>query len=123
MRLPMSIEENLFTHKTDGYSGKIRFQVSPRVACRYARDLFRRTASDEISTRTAGLWTKVNDIIGRFNDVEIMFHDNEGMARLDQSLKTFQQFLNVVHMQSDSRLIEDKKHGIRIFLRQIGSNL
>jgi hypothetical protein len=47
-----------------------------------------------------GLWTKVNDIIGRFNDVEIMFHDNEGMARLDQSLKTFQQFLNVVHMQS-----------------------
>ena len=55
------------------------------VAC----DFLRRAAGDDAAARVAAFGTDVDDPIGRFDDVQIVFHHQHGVARVDKLVQHF----------------------------------
>ena len=43
------------------------------------------------------------------NDVEIVFYDDHGIARVDESVQHANELLDIGHVQPDRRLVEDIK--------------
>jgi hypothetical protein len=51
-------------------------------------DLFRRADRDDLAAAAAAFGTHVDDPVGGFNDVEIMFDDQKGAAAFDELAET-----------------------------------
>ena len=55
----------------------------------------------------SAFWTKVDDPVGGFDDVEIMFDDQERVAGRAQFEEDFEEFCDVVKVQAGSGFIQD----------------
>ena len=62
----------------------------------------------DYSTATvAAVGSEVDDVVGNFDDVEIMLDDDDGVALLDETVENGDEFGNVVGVKSCRRLVED----------------
>ena len=71
-------------------------------------DGLRRALGDDLSAFVAGFGSQVNDPIGAFDDVEIVFDDEHRMTGIDETLKSFQQNPDVVKVQAGGRFVEEE---------------
>src|SRR5579859_5222346 len=79
---------------------KNRFQGPAGMAGGTFGNLLRRALGDNPATLIAGVGAKVNDPIGGFDNVKIVFNDEHGMAGIHEALENFQEHAHIVEMQA-----------------------
>ena len=57
----------------------------------------------------AALGADVDDMVGGFHHIEIMFDHDDGIALIDQFMQHFEQFAHIFEMQTRCRLIKNVK--------------
>src|SRR5207244_10558761 len=80
------------------------------VGVRIARNLLGSSGSHDRAALCAAFGTQIDDPIGRFDHVQIVFDDDERSAAVQKLAKGRQELLNMIEMQSRSRLIENIKN-------------
>ena len=71
-------------------------------------DVFGSTGKYEASTLVATIGTKVDDMVGTFDDIKVVFNHDDGMSTLDESVKSLEQFFDVVEMQACGWFVENE---------------
>ena len=87
------------------------------------RHLFRTSLSDDVTACLASLRSEVDHPIGCFDDIQIVFDDDEGIAGIHQFVQDGQQFLDVVEVKAGGRLIQDIEQIVRRRIFQLGGDL
>jgi hypothetical protein len=87
-------------------SNKKIFKRLAGVAGGISGDFFGRALGDDSPAFIAGIRPQVNHPISRFNHVNVVFDDQDGMAFIHQPLKNFQQYSHVVEVQARRGLVE-----------------
>src|SRR5262245_59069754 len=67
----------------------------------------RRPAPHDPATRFSRLGTEVDHPVATFDDVEVVLDDGDRVAKIDQPLQDFQQFCQVVEVQSGRWFVEE----------------
>src|SRR5690606_28820472 len=62
---------------------------------------------DKAAAATAAFRPEIDDVVGRFYDVEVVFDDDDGVSGVDQLLQDVKQLVNVGEMQPGRRLVEN----------------
>ncbi len=75
-------------------------------------DLLRCADRDDPAPFFSSFGAKIDDPVGRLDDVQVVFDDEEGMACLKQLLERRQQLRDVVEVQPCRRLVEDVEHAV-----------
>ena len=52
------------------------------------------------------LWPKVDNVIGRFYNIEVVLDNNHAVSIVDESIQTLQQSIDVCEVQTGRRLIK-----------------
>jgi hypothetical protein len=60
--------------------------------------VFRPTGSYDVASLIAALRAQVNNIVGRFDDVEVVFNHDDGVARVDKSVQYINEALDISEM-------------------------
>ena len=71
--------------------------------------IFRAPFKYQVPAIFTGIRPQVNDPVGTFHYVRVVFNNKDGMATLDKRVKGLKQFLDIMEIQSGSRLIKDEK--------------
>ena len=71
------------------------------------RHFFRRSLRDDFSAATAAFRTKVDDMIGDFDDIQIMLDDDYGVACVRQLLQDVDQLLDIDSVQASGGFVQD----------------
>ena len=58
-------------------------EPTPGVRLFDLRDLFRASSRDHLASAIAGLWSKIDDPIGKLDDIEIMLDEHQRVASID----------------------------------------
>ena len=77
------------------------------VAVLNKRNLLRCSASHNAAAAVAAFRSEINDIIRRFNYVEIVLDNKDTAAAVTKAFKNGKQSFNISNMQSCRRLIEN----------------
>ena len=59
-------------------------------------DLFRRAAGDDFAAAGAAFWAEVDDMIGAFDDVEVVLDDDHALAIVDEAAEHFEEAGDVI---------------------------
>src|SRR5215212_1186887 len=94
-----------------------------RVTLGDCRDVLRRTLRDDDSASRTALGPEVDDPVGRLDDVEIVFDDDDRIALVDEPVEHVEQLADVLEMQAGGRLVEDVDRPTRRTLLQLGCEL
>ena len=62
---------------------------------------------DQLAAFMASLRAKVDDIVGRFDHVEVVLDHHDGMPMVDQPIEAYEQPIDVGEVQTGRRLIEN----------------
>ena len=81
------------------------FQELPRKARLALCDLFGRSFRYDRAAAVPSFGAEVDDMIGDFDHVEVVFDDDDGVPRPAQPLQNFDQLVYVVAMQPRRRLV------------------
>src|SRR6266852_1205895 len=73
------------------------------VRARGLRDDLGRALGDDLAARVAGLGSEVDHVVGGLDDVEVMLDDENGVARVDQTIQHPEEPLDVVEVQPGGR--------------------
>ena len=69
----------------------------------YLDQVFGGAASDEIAAPVAALGAQVDEVVGGFDDVHIVFYDDDGIARIDQVVEDLTLLgLRLLHRRNQS---------------------
>ena len=77
-------------------------------------DFFGRALGNNLAALVAGIGAEIDDPVGRFNDVEVVFDDEDGMAGIDEALKDIEQDADVIEVQAGGGFVEQEKGGFGI---------
>src|SRR5262249_47216290 len=69
--------------------------------------LLRRALDDNAAAGGTSLGTEIDDPVGRFDHVQVVLDNSDGVAQIDQAIEDIEQFVDVVEVQPGRRLIED----------------
>src|SRR5437763_69981 len=72
-----------------------------------ARNGFGPALGDNFAAGLAALGSKINDLIRSFDDVEVVFDNQQGIARGAQLEKYFEQLGHIMEVQTSGRLIKN----------------
>lgn len=86
---------------------KIPLQKHPRVRTLMLGNLFRRTFRHQLPAAAAAFRAHVDDPVGGFNHVEVVFDDDDGVAVIAQFVQHTEQLLDVVEVQAGGGFVED----------------
>ena len=70
-------------------------------------DLFGSTGCNHMSAAIATFGAHVNNVICRFNDIQIMFNDNDGVALVHKTIEDREELFYIVEMQSRGWFVKD----------------
>jgi len=84
-----------------------RFQVAPSVAVWVIGHLFRGAGGNDLAAAIATFRADVDDVVGGFDHIQIVFDHHHRIALIDQFVQHFQQLAHILEMQARSRLVED----------------
>src|SRR2546427_4193690 len=87
------------------------------------RDLLRRAGRDDVAAVLAAFGSEIDDVVGGFDDVEVVLDDQQRVARFEQLLECRQQLRDVVEVQSGRRLVEDVEQPLAAVRRQVRRDL
>ncbi len=62
--------------------------------------------NDNAATVFAAFWSKVDDVVSRFYDIEVVLNHNDGITHGDESLQHIEQLMNVCKVKTRCRLVE-----------------
>ena len=85
-----------------------------------AGHLFGGAGGEDISAAATALGSHVDDVIGEFDDVEIVLDDDDGVAAVYQSLQYVHQDTDVFEMQTGGRFVEDIERLASVALAEFG---
>ena len=100
-----------------------RLQKLAGVGAGAGCDLLRRAADDDPATAVAAVRAKVNDMVRNFNNVEVVFNDEHGIARVHEPGEHFGQLVHVAGVQAGGRFVQDINRASRRTLGQLGGEL
>ena len=83
------------------------FQELSCIRLWYSADIFRRPRSDDRTTSVTAFRAQINEIISCFDDIEIMFNDNDRISAIDEELQDIHQLVDIRRMQPRRRFVED----------------
>ncbi len=84
---------------------------------------FRRPLHDDVSAVDTGLWTEIDDPVGRLNDIEIVFDDDNRVPLLDEAGEHLQQFGDVVDVQAGRGFIQQIERASGVGTGEFGGQL
>ena len=77
-------------------------------------------AGDELSAAASAFGTHVDDIVGHFDDIEVVLNHDDGVALLDQSVEHTEQYADIFKMQSGGGFVEDVDRPTGVALGKFG---
>src|ERR1041384_1266065 len=94
------------------------FEGLTRVRAADADDLFGCAGGDDPPAARATFGAEINDVVGRFDHVEVVFDDDDGVAQRDEPLEHAQEFMYVGKMEAGRRFVEDVDGATRRAFRE-----
>ena len=82
-------------------------QISSRIRIIDSGDLFRTAAGDHITALVAAFGPKIDDVICRLDDIQVVLDNDDGIACFHQLIEDPQQFADVIGMQTGGRFIKN----------------
>lgn len=77
------------------------------VAARFFRYLLGRTFRDNLPALDPAFGAQIDDPVCGFDDVEIMFDDDDAVALLDEAVENFEEFADIFEMQAGGGLVQN----------------
>ena len=94
-------------------------EVARGVAAAGGDKRFGGAGKDEVSTTSTAFGTEIDDVVGRFYDIKIMFNHNQRVAALDQGVEGREKAVDVVEVKPRGGFVEDEKRGDGALLREV----
>lgn len=66
-----------------------------------------RTGDEDFTAAAAAFRPKINDPVRRFDDIQVVLNDHDGVALIAQLVQNVQQLLDIGKVQPRRRLIEN----------------
>jgi len=88
-------------------SGKRAGKIFAGVRLRVAGDLFGRAGRDDLAASIAAFRAKVDEPVGGFDHVEVVFDDDEGRAGFEKLAEGGKELGDIVEMKAGRRFVED----------------
>ena len=82
-------------------------------------DFLRRPLGNNLPAFVSAFRSEVDYIIGTFDNIHIMFDDDNAVSSSDECVEGIQQFADVVEVQSGGWFVKDKQGGVGFLLTQI----
>jgi len=70
-------------------------------------DLLGRTGRDDLAAGVAAFGSEIDHVIRDLDHVEVMFDEEHGVPRVDETIQRLQQPLDISKMQPGRRLVQD----------------
>ena len=90
-----------------GVGCKDTLQVLAGVAGGLVGDVFGGAFGDEFAAGVAALRSEVDDPVGGFDDVEVVFDDDDGVAGIGQALEDLDELAGVGKVEAGGGFVED----------------
>src|SRR2546421_2590798 len=81
-----------------------------------ASDEFGRALGDDAAAAFAAFGAEIDDPVGLFDDVEVVFDDENGVAEVNEALQDIEQFSYVIEVQAGCWLVENVERAARLAL-------
>ena len=117
-RIPSYI--SLFPHILPCQQG---LQELACVGIRAIGDVFRCAGCDDAPAATTTFWAEIDDVIGAFDDVEVVLDDDHALAVIDEATEHLQQAGDVLGVQAGGWFVEDVKGFTGRTLGKLGGEL
>ena len=78
---------------------KLAAECLSGVRFRHFGDFLRRADSDDVAAVHAAFWPQVDEIIGGLNHFKIVFHDDDGIASINEAVQDREQLIDIVKVQ------------------------
>lgn len=82
------------------------FQKLAGVGGFHFRNLLGRALRDDGAALIAAFRAKVDDVVGHFDDIEIVFDDENRVALITKRLEDFQKLLDIRDMEAGGRFVQ-----------------
>jgi hypothetical protein len=69
-------------------------------------DVFGGPLNDDLSAADTGFWSEVDDPVGSFDDIEVMFDDDDGISLFDEAIEDAEEFEDIVEVESGGGFVE-----------------
>ena len=77
------------------------------------RDLFGPTFGDDVAASLSSLRAKIDDPVRCLDDIKIVLHHDERVARVHEFVQDGQEFLNVGEVEAGGRLVQNIQQVMR----------
>ena len=102
--------------RSGGRFVQIGHQITSRMAGRVGSQLFWGTHTHHGATTRAALGPHVDEPVGGFDHIEVVFDDDDGVARIAQLVQHFQQQVDVGKVQAGGGLVQDVERAAGVAL-------
>ena len=99
------------------------FEILTGKGCRNSSNFLGSSRCKNSPSRIASLGSEVDDMVGTFDDVEIVFDDQNRVSRIADSLQHLKQLGNVLGVESCRGLVENIDRPSRASLCKLGCKL
>ena len=96
-------------------------EVLASIRLGLARHVFGRAFGDDFTAGIAAFGAEVDDPVGGLDDVQVVFDDDDSVARVDEFTQHGEQLADVLEMQSRSGLVENVERSTGRALREFTS--
>jgi hypothetical protein len=72
-------------------------------------DVFGRALGDELAALFAGFGAEVEDPVGGFDDFEVVFDDEQGVAGIDEFLENGEKALDIGEVEAGGGFIQNEQ--------------
>ena len=83
-------------------------------------NLFGGTGGEDLASLATALWADVDDPVSKFDDIEVVLNDDNGVATINEFLEYVHQDADVLEVETCGGLVEDVERLPCIFLGQFG---
>jgi hypothetical protein len=84
-------------------------------------NLLRGALRDDAATSLAAFGPQINEPVSLFDDVQIVFDDQDGVAQVHEALQNVEQFSNVIEMQAGGWFVKDINGATSLAFRKLAS--
>src|SRR5262249_55960029 len=100
-----------------------RREELPGVRSFCAGDRFGCPFGDDAAAGASALGTEVDDVVGAFDDIEVVLDDDDRVAHGHEPIENAEQLFDVVEVQARRRLVEDVERAARLALAELAAQL
>ena len=94
-----------YSQKIKSLATKDRSQILPRVGQLDPRHLLGCAFGHDTAAPFAPLGSQVDDVVGRLDDIKVVFNDNDGIPLVDKLVQNVEQLPGILEVQAGRRLV------------------